>query len=202
MTRDMGEGPPIPPEEALVSHMRAGHLLMLRNTYRAALPEDRWQALLAFLPQATRQLLRSELDPAGWLPIAHTAAMRDAFLRVGIASPFITRGRLTAEAFAASPAGARILGASRDPVATVALLSQVLDELQRGGKLMVEEARPGRARWTFWGILPFPEYGKDFGRAFFERLLQLQGAEDARVRYLPPEEGGYGHRFVADWTPR
>jgi hypothetical protein len=190
--------PPIPLADLPVTHMRAAHLTMLRATYRAALTEAHWQELRTSLPEATRRLLDAEIDPGGWLPIVHTQALRDAFHRVGFISPFVTRGRLTAEAFAESEGG-RALLAGRDPVATVAVLDLVLAELQKGGRLMVEEARPGRARWTFWGILPFPEYGRDFGRAFFERLLQLQGAGAARVTYLPPEGDDYHHRFVADW---
>jgi hypothetical protein len=194
----MGNTPPISVSEAEVTHMRSSHMALLRGTYRAAMPEDRWLTLLSYLPTDTRELLDQELDPQGWLPVKHTIALRDAFLRVGLVSPFAVRGQLTAEIFLNSETGQRLLGGG-DPMGTVTHFADVLAELQRGGRLLVEEVRPGRARWTFWGLVPFPEYSKDFGRAFFERLLQLQGAPQARVRYLPPEPGSFDHRFVADW---
>ncbi len=194
----MSATPPISASEAEITHMRSSHMAMLRGTYRAVMPEDRWQALLSFLPSDTRELLDQDLDPSGWLPVKHTIALRDAFIRVGLASPFAVRGQLTAEAFLASEIGQRI-GCDGDPIGAVTHFAAVLAELQRGGRLLVEEVRPGRARWTFWGLVPFPEYSRDFGRAFFERLLQLQGAPAARVRYIPPEPGHFDHRFVADW---
>lgn len=190
--------PPIGPDEALITHMRAGHLLMLRNTYRASLSEERWHDLLEGLPQETLRLLDQEIDPKGWLPIAHTHAMRDAFMRVGLASPFVARGQLTAEAFHASEVGRSILE-GLDVLSTIAQWDAVLGELQRGGKTTLDEARPHRARWTFWGIVPFSEYTQDFGRAFFERILQLQGARGANVRFTAPDAGGYNHRYLVEW---
>jgi hypothetical protein len=197
--RGMSQDAPISRDKAVVSHIRGPGMANLRTTYRALLTEASWEAFLAFLEPDLRTLLVGDVGEETWVALERIMALRAALARFSPYNVTYQRGSMTAEAMSGEGAPSTHFRIG-DLEEALRRLPDVVNHNHRGGLMTLDLFLPQRAEYSYYGIFPYPEYPREFGVGFFERLLRLQGAQQPQVEYQAPEGDGYRHRYRFTWA--
>jgi hypothetical protein len=186
---------PISEHHARARHVRGPGVPLLRATWRATLPEEAWQALRSEVDAPTRAFLDAPPDVDTWVSLEVLAQAAEAYRRAASMGLSRIQGSLTADEFAD-----HAHTEYTSPEALLDAMPSIWRHYYDGGVAQVTQRGAGTAEISIWVILPYAPWLSELFPAWFRQSLEACGCTGVEVHYVPPEPGGYRHRYQLRWA--